>query len=154
MPPCARCGTGKRRGRGKGWCSNVACREAEKREKEEEKRLRQAKKQEKQEKKRLRQEEREQKGACERGPCPGEGRPGDAEGVRAAKKAKQEEKRLRQEEREEKGAGERGPCPGEGGRPEDTEEVQAEKLEARGSYIRIKVKKKASMWILKVHCFR
>ena len=91
MAPCRRCGNGTRSGRGKGWCSNRACREAEKNEKQEEKRLRQAKKEE-----------------------------------------KQEEKRLRQQKRQRVGASERGPCPGEGGRPADTEEVQAEKLEARG----------------------
>ena len=149
MAPCRRCGNGTRSGRGKGWCSNQACREAEKKEKQEEKRLRQAKKEEKQEEKRLRQQKRQQLRAGERGPCPGEGgRPEDPavqenkralqeqrEEVQAAKKAKQEEYRLRQEEREEKGAGARGPCPDEGvsgpGRPADTEEVQAQKLEAR-----------------------
>ena len=145
MAPCERCGTGTRSGRGKGWCSNVACREAEKKEKEEEKdaakRLRQEERQRKgaagqrgpcpdpagRACKRARQEEREDKGAGERGPCPGEGgRPEDL-AVQACRQA-------RQEEREEKGAGERGPCPGEGagGRPADSEEVQAEKLEARG----------------------
>ena len=125
MPLCERCGAGMRRGCGKGWCSNVACREAEKKEKQEEKEAA----------KRLRQEERQQKGAAgEHGPCPGEGgRPGNPE-ARACKRA-------RQEEREQKDAGERGPCPGEGvsgpGRPADTEEVKAEKLEAWGACIRI-----------------
>ena len=65
-----------RRGCGKGWCSNVACREAEKKEKQEEKEAA----------KRLRQEEREEKGAGGRGPCPGEGgRPADLEEVKAEK---------------------------------------------------------------------
>ena len=60
MAPCERCGTGTRRGRGKGWCSNVACREAEKKEKEEEKEAA----------KRSRQEERQRKGAGGQwGPC-------------------------------------------------------------------------------------
>ena len=95
MVPCRRCGNGTRSGRGKGWCSNRACREAEKKEKQEEKRLRQAKKEEKQEEKRLRGQKRQRVGAGGRGPCPGEGVSGP-------------------------------------GRPADTEEVQAEKLEARG----------------------
>ena len=144
MPPCERCGTGVRSGRGKGWCSNVACREAEKKEKQEEKEAAKC----------LREEERQRKGAAgKRGPCPGTGgrredpavqagkraRQEQREEVQAAKKVRQEEKRLRQEEREETGAGERGPCPGEGsgGRPADLEEVKAEKLEAWGACIRI-----------------
>ena len=35
MPPCQRCGLGKRSGNGRGWCSNQACREAEKKEEEQ-----------------------------------------------------------------------------------------------------------------------
>ena len=139
MPPCQRCGLGKRSGNGRGWCSNQACREAERKEKEEQqaaKRQRQLAREDQgagrrgprasesalveQEAKRLRQEEREEQAAGRRGP-------------RASESAlvEQEAKRLRQEERAEKGAGERGPCPGEGagGRPMDTEEARAEKLE-------------------------
>ena len=82
MAPCERCGTGTRSGRGKGWCSNLDCREAEKKEKE------------------------------------------------AAK-------RLKQEDRAAKRARKRGPCPGEGGRPADSEEVKAEKLEAPGCYPKV-----------------
>ena len=110
MAPCERCGTGTRSGRGKGWCSNLDCREAEKKEKQEEKEAA----------KRLRQEERKKRGAAgEHGPCPD--------------RRKREEKRLKKEERDEKGAGARGPCPGEAvagpGRPVDSEEVKEEKLE-------------------------
>ena len=151
MPPCQRCGLGKRSGNGRGWCSNQACREAERKEKEEQqqaaKRQRQLAREGQgagrrgprasesalveQEAKRLRQEERAEKGAGERGPCPGDGgRPMDTEEARAEKlEVVRGAKRLRQEERAEKGAGERGPCPGEGGRPMDTEEARAEKLE-------------------------
>ena len=140
MPPCQRCGLGKRSGNGRGWCSNQACREAERKEKEEQqqvaKRQRQLAREDQgagrrgprpseaalveQEAKRLRQKEREEQAAGRRGPRPSE-----------AALVEQEAKRLRQEERAEKGAGERGPCPGEGagGRPMDTEEARAEKLE-------------------------
>ena len=61
MPPCERRNTGTRKGRGSGWCSNLDCREAERKEKQEEKEA----------VKRLRQEERKKRGAGgERGPCP------------------------------------------------------------------------------------
>ena len=112
MPACGRCGVGTRRGRGSGWCSDSTCREAERKEKEEQQ----------QAAKRQRQLAREDQGVGRRGPRPSE-----------AALVEQEAKRLRQEERAEKGAGERGPCPGEGaagpGRPMDTEEARAEKLE-------------------------
>ena len=76
MAPCERCGTGTRSGRGKGWCSNLDCREAEKKEKEAAKRLK--------------QENRTAKQAGKRGPCSGEavagpGRPADSEEVKAEK---------------------------------------------------------------------
>ena len=111
MPACGRCGVGTRRGRGSGWCSDSTCREAERKEEEQQ-----------QAAKRQRQLAREDQGVGRRGPRPSE-----------AALVEQEAKRLRQEERAEKGAGERGPCPGEGaagpGRPMDTEEARAEKLE-------------------------
>ena len=125
MPACGRCGVGTRRGRGRGWCSNQACREAERKEKEEQQ----------QAAKRQHQLAREDQAAGRRGPRPSE-----------ATLVEQEAKRLRQEERAEKGAGERGPCPGEGagGRPADTEDVQAEKLEACGVIYKNQSEKKQS----------
>ena len=96
MPACERCG-GVRKGRGRGWCSSTACREAEKEQAEKAKRLR--------------REERAEKAAGKRGPCPGEaGRRPSQCSLEA-----REVKRLRKEEREEKAAGQRGPCPGEAG---------------------------------------
>eukprot|EP00435_Cladocopium_sp_Y103_P008766 s558_g2.t1 len=127
MPPCERCGTGTRKGRGRGWCTNEDCR---KEENEETERSEQTRKETRRAKgagergpypdagfrarKQARKEEREQKGAAERGPCPGAGA-----GGRPEDGAAQARKQAREQEREEKGAGERGPCPGEGGRPED-----------------------------------
>ena len=113
MPVCERCG-GPRRGNGRGWCSDPACREMEKAAKKEAKRLR--------------QERRAAKGAGARGPCPGEGaggRPVDED------KARQEAERKAA--RAEKGAGPRGPCPAEGGRPVDEEKAgrEAERKAAR-----------------------
>ena len=120
MPACGRCGEGTRRGRGRGWCSNSACRKAEQEEKEEAKAAALP--------------------PCDR--CGGKKR-GRREGYcdnKACREAKKEEekaaKQVGKEQREEKEAGERGPCPGEGvggtGRPADSKEVQTEKLEARG----------------------
>eukprot|EP00439_Symbiodinium_sp_Y106_P007136 s9091_g1.t1 len=110
-------------GRGKGWCSNRQCREAEKEEN-----LRR-----KSEEKSARQEQRAAQGASSRGPMPGRGRGGrpEEEGSTRA------QRRELQAERADEGAGGRGPTPGRGGRPEEEgssrvqrRELQAERADA------------------------
>ena len=111
---------------GRGWCSNEACREAEKKENEEKQ----------QAAKRQQQIERRGQGAGRRGPRPSEDVLVEQEAKRLRKEERKEKdaaRQARKEERKEKDAGERGPCPGEGagGRPMDTKEVRAEKEEIR-----------------------
>ena len=145
MPPCERCGEGTRRGRGRGWCSNLVCRKVEQEEKEEaggaalppcdrcggkkrgrkegycdNKACRDAKKEEEKAAKQARKEERAEKAAAQ------QARKEERAGKSAAKQA-------RKEERTEKDAGERGPFQGEGagGRPMDSEETRAKKEEVR-----------------------
>ena len=107
-------------GRGKGWCSNRQCREAEKEEN-----LRR-----KSEEKSARQEqraaaERAEEGAGTRGPTPGHGRGGRPE----EEDSTRSQRRQLQAERAEERAGTRGPTPGHGrgGRPEEEDSTRSQR---------------------------
>ena len=102
MPPCEICKVGMRRGRGKGWCDNVHCREETKARAEEDRAQK--------------RQRREENHVGSRGPLQGEG-------------SYRKQRAQLQAARSEQGAGSRGPMQEEGSRRQQQQQLQAARIE-------------------------